>query len=83
MKVGALLRACRERAGLSQEELAHRLNRSQSCISRMEKDRMLPDIATFVQWLNVTNAQEVAVAFLYGMDGITILQKFLGLIVGG
>ena len=80
MKVGALLKACRERAGLSQEELAHRLNRSQSCVSRMEKDRMMPDLATFVQWMNVTQAHEVAIAFLYGMDGISILQNILQLI---
>lgn len=76
-KVGALLRACRERAGLSQEELADRLNRSQSCISKYETDQKIPDIFTFLNWLQVTQAQEVAVAYLLGFDGLTILQQRL------
>lgn len=81
IKVGALLRACRERAGLSQEELAHRLNRSQSCISKFETDSKVPDIFTFVQWIQATNAQEVAIAFLYGLDGINVLQQLLSVFV--
>ena len=80
-KVGALLRACRERAGLSQEELADRLNRTQSCISKFETDAKVPDIFTFTQWIQATNAQEVAIAFLYGMDGISILQNLLSVFV--
>jgi len=76
-KVGALLRACRERAGLSQEELAYLLNRSQSCISKFEMDKKIPDIYTFSQWIQITQAHEVAIAFLYGMDGISILYRLL------
>lgn len=82
-KVGALLRACRERAGLSQEELADRLNRSQSCISKYETDQKIPDIFTFLNWLQVTQAQEVAVAYLLGFDGLTILQQLMTVMVGG
>lgn len=82
IKFGAVLQACRERAGLSQEELAFRLNRSQSCVSRFEKDKKVPDIATFVQWMNVTQATEVAVAFLYGLDGVSILQNIMQLLGG-
>jgi len=82
-KVGALLRACRERAGLSQEELADRLNRSQSCISKYETDQKIPDIFTFLNWLQVTQAQEVAVAYLLGFDGLTILQQLMTVLVGG
>lgn len=80
LNVGPLLKACREKAGLSQEELAERLNRSQSCISRIEKGRKVPDINTFMSWINCTNAPEVAIAWIYGMDGITILQSILQLV---
>lgn len=82
MNVGGLLQACRERAGLSQEEIAHKLHRSQSCISKLEKNKKTVDIQTFVEWIRITQAQEVAVAFLYGMDGISILQNLTQLLGG-
>lgn len=82
MKFGAVLQACRERAGLSQEDMADKLNRSQSCISKFEKDRKTPDISTFIQWMNVTNAPEVAVAYIYGVEGITMIQSLLQLVGG-
>lgn len=82
MKFGSILQACRERAGFSQEELAEKLNRTQSCISRFEKDKKIPDMNTFMQWMQATQTQEVAIAFLYGMDGISILQSLLPVIGG-
>ncbi|NTV52699.1 MAG: helix-turn-helix transcriptional regulator [Candidatus Firestonebacteria bacterium] len=36
MKVGVLLRQSREKAGLTQEELAHRLHTKKTAISRIE-----------------------------------------------
>ena len=80
MKIGAILQACRERAKLTQEEMAARLNRTQSCISKIERDHKLPDLPTLIEWLNITNAKEVFVAYLYGLDGLTILQNILGMI---
>jgi transcriptional regulator with XRE-family HTH domain len=82
MKFGAVLQACRERAGISQEELAHQMNRSQSCISKFEKDIKIPDTATFMQWIHITNTPEVAIAFLLGMDGITMIQQLMPMITG-
>lgn len=79
---GAVLKACRLKSGFSQEELAHKLNRSQACISKFEKERKVPDMLTFMEWVRVTNAQEVAVAFLYGMDGVTMIQQLMPLIGG-
>jgi len=80
MKLGSILRACRERAGLSQEELAFRMKREQACISRYENDRKVPDALTFLEWFKQTNTQEVAVAFMCGVDGITIMQQLLPII---
>lgn len=82
MKMDSILQACRERAGLSQEELAHRMNRTQPCISKFENSVKVPDAVTFMEWFKQTNTQEVAVAFLMGMDGLTILQTLLPIIGG-
>lgn len=75
MKFGAIMQACRERAGLTQEEMAARLDRTQACISKFENDRKIPDMETMRNWAEVTGTPEVMVAYLYGMDGLEILQS--------
>lgn len=86
MKLGALLQACRIGSGTSQEELAARLNRSQTCISRYENDRKVPDLFTFMEWFKQTNTQEIGVTLtqgmMSGMDIATLVQTLLP-IVGG
>lgn len=77
MKFGAILRACRERVGMSQEEIAFRLNRSRTAITKLENDQQKLDVQTFLQWLDITGAKEVAVAFFCGMDGLSIMQNIL------
>lgn len=80
LKLGAILQACRDRANLSQEELAHKMNRTQACISKFENDHKIPDAYTLMNWGQLTNCPEVIVAFLYGMDGITIIQQLMPII---
>ncbi|BBI32453.1 helix-turn-helix domain-containing protein [Cohnella abietis] len=75
MKYGSILQACRERMGWSQEELAHKLHCSQSDISKIEHDRKGLDLDTVIAWTEATAAKEVLVAFICGMDGITIMQQ--------
>lgn len=82
MKYGLILKACREFAGFSQLEMAFKLNRSQSCISKMETGRKTVDMPTFMQWIQATNSPEVAVAMMYGIDGITIINQLLPIIGG-
>lgn len=77
MRVGAVLRACRTRAGLSQEELANRLFISQSDVSKYENDTMEPHISTLQAWTTNTQAPEVLVAFICGIDGLSIMQSIL------
>lgn len=74
---GAVLHACRERAGLSQEKLAEMLNRSRSCISKFEQDHKIPDMSTFLVWLDKTNAKDVGYALVGGMDPAAVLQTIL------
>ena len=79
-ELGAILRAVRVRAGLSQEELANRLNYNQSDISKFETGAKEPSVTTFLRWLRETNAHEVMVAYLCGLDGIQIMQSILGMV---
>lgn len=82
MKFGAILKACRIRAGFSQEELAERLYINQSDISKYETDRKEPTMSIFQAWISNTQTAEVAVAFMYGLDGISLIQQLMPLIGG-
>ncbi|MEK3882385.1 helix-turn-helix transcriptional regulator [Paenibacillus sp. PL2-23] len=77
MGLGAVLHACRERAGYSQEKLAELLNLSRSCISKYEKNHKPVHAETLFRWADVTNAREVVVAYLYGLDGLSMIQSVL------
>lgn len=82
MKYGAVLRAARERQGLSQEELAHRLHIQQADVSRIENNRKEPSMTLFRDWTTLTQAQDVMVAFICGMDGLSILQNMMTVVTG-
>lgn len=82
MKYGGILKACRERAGLNQEELAFQLNMSQSDISKYENNFKEPSISTLQQWINQTQTQEVMVAFLCGVDGVGLMQGIIETLSG-
>lgn len=77
MDYGAILRACRKRAGLTQEELADRLHLGQSDISRYEADKQEPTMSLFKAWTENTQSPEVMAAFLLGIDGITMIQQIM------
>lgn len=83
MKYGAILRACRDRIGLSQEEMALKLHTSRSAVSKLENDQQELSVRTLAQWVEVTGAKEVMVAFLCGMDGLGILQSLMQITIGG
>ncbi|NQX67951.1 helix-turn-helix transcriptional regulator [Paenibacillus alba] len=80
MKCGAIMQACRERAGLTQEQLAEKLNLSRISVINYEKDKRIPNAPTLMNWVAATGSQEVAVAFFCGMDGLSIMQSILGLV---
>lgn len=84
MKFGAILKACRTRAGLNQEELAHKLHVNQSDISKYENDTKEPTLSTLQAWTSNTQTQEVMVAFICGVDGLSILQGLIdsGITIG-
>lgn len=82
MQYGAILKALRVKSKMTQEQLAERLNRSRPCISKIENDSKTVDMPTFMQWVHATNCPEVAVAMMYGMDGLTIVNQLLPIIGG-
>jgi len=62
-KIGVMLKIAREEAGLTQEELAEKLNTKKSAISRIEnhaKDIKLSTLENFVQALGKKLRLEVA-----------------------
>ena len=77
MNYGGIMRAMREKAGLSQEEIAHRLHINQSDVSKLENNYKVPCISLMSKWAQVTSSPEVVVAFLMGMDGLQIMQQLL------
>jgi transcriptional regulator with XRE-family HTH domain len=57
MKVGYLVREARERAGMTQSELAKRARTAQSAISRVECDAVSPSVDTLERWIECTGAR--------------------------
>lgn len=84
--LGALLQACREESGMSQQDLADKMNRSQTCISRYENNRKTPDMFTFMDWFRITNSQEIGLRLteqlMSGVDIYTIVQTLLTMVGG-
>ncbi|MET3658334.1 MULTISPECIES: helix-turn-helix domain-containing protein [Sporosarcina] len=77
MEYGTILKACRERAGFNQEELAHELHIQQADVSRFENSKKELHMGLFQKWAEVTHSQDVLVAFICGVDGLVILANVL------
>lgn len=48
MNLGDKIKECRKQAGLSQEQLAERLNVSRQAITKWETNKGIPDIANLI-----------------------------------
>ena len=57
----AALVEARSKAGVTQRELARRLNRAHSYVSRIEKGDRRLDVPEFLQWCEVLGADPVTV----------------------
>ncbi|WP_160112310.1 helix-turn-helix domain-containing protein [Salicibibacter kimchii] len=77
MEYGGLLKAARERSGISQEEMAHQMNMTQSNISKYENNYKEPPLTMFKQWMENTSCQDVAIAFLMGVDGMQMMGQVM------
>lgn len=79
-----MLKKLREDAHLSQEELAHELNMTQSHVSKYECNRKVIDLETLLRWVQVTNTEAQAAIIIFGTDIImhasqliTLAQSFI------
>lgn len=77
---GAILRACRLRSGLKQDELAYELHIHQSDVSKIERGIKEPPLSLVQSWTTTTQTQEVLIAFICGVDGLMIMQQVMDLI---
>ncbi|WP_332649737.1 helix-turn-helix domain-containing protein [Lysinibacillus sp. 54212] len=63
-----VLKKFREGANLTQEEMAHELNITQSHVSKYECGRKVIDLETFMSWVRVTNSEAQAALIMFGAD---------------
>lgn len=63
-----MMKAARQQADLSQEELAERLYISQSEVSRIESNKKVPDAITFLRWFQTTELPHASAALISGVD---------------
>ena len=75
---GQLLRDARRRRGVSQARLAIRAGTTQSAISRIERDRVSPTIATLAELLHLLgeDLELTSSARDFGIDRTQIRERF-------
>lgn len=81
-----LLKQFRKQARMTQEEVAEKLNLTQSTVSKMESGRYIIDIHTFFQWLRVTNCEIHAAATMFSADVLNSALQLLQMVpafIGG
>ncbi|MEB2281078.1 helix-turn-helix domain-containing protein [Lysinibacillus xylanilyticus] len=67
-KVGKMLKKFRIDANITQEEMAERLDSTQSAISKLESGRKTIDIFTFASWLKITESEFAGTEMMFGME---------------
>lgn len=73
-KLGGIVRLMRETAELSQEQLAEQLYMSTSAISKIEHNHQKLDVETMREIIRVTKCGELALVYLFGLEGVRMLD---------
>lgn len=80
MDAGELVRTARQRAGLSQRQLAELAGTSQSAVAAVESGRKQPSVATLNRWLSAAGcrlaleSEDDAVLRRRGEDLVAVLR---------
>ncbi|AKG36137.1 helix-turn-helix domain-containing protein [Paenibacillus durus] len=74
---GALMKALRERAGITQEKMAEELNVDQATISRYENGRQEPTMSFISRWGNITASKDVIAAYILDGSGAQMMQYII------
>lgn len=72
--IGVGLKACRERMGFTQQELAEQLLKDVTYISRVENGKAVPDAETYNAWIKITGGQMLMHMYVFGDAGVSITQ---------
>ncbi|AVK85304.1 hypothetical protein C3943_18115 [Lysinibacillus sp. B2A1] len=86
VKVGKMLKKFRVNANITQEEMAEKLNSTQSAVSKLESGRKTIDIFTYAKWLKITESEFAGTAMMLGVEVanvLTHLSQTVPAIVGG
>ena len=65
LDVGKIIKTCRTKAKMSQEDLADLLHTTQATVSRIEKNVVSCEVNTFMRIVQATNTQDLAIAMLF------------------
>ncbi|MEG0470742.1 MAG: helix-turn-helix transcriptional regulator [Solibacillus sp.] len=74
------LKDFRERANITQIEMAQKLNMTQSHVSKYETGRKVVDLETFQRWTQITNSEVQAAIILFGTDIFAHAAQVLSLL---
>ena len=74
MELGLVLKKCRLRAKMTQEQLAEKLFLARSAISKFENDRQVIDGPMLITWIQMTGATDVFYQLINGTDITSILS---------
>ncbi|MFJ7407098.1 MULTISPECIES: helix-turn-helix domain-containing protein [unclassified Lysinibacillus] len=74
---GKLLKTIREHAGLTQEELAHKVNTGQSNISKIEKNAGTLYLDFLMDCAKVTGTQEMVAEMLFGKEAVEKAKELI------
>lgn len=75
-----MLKKFRKDAKLTQEEIAHQLNMTQSHVSKYEQGRKVVDLETFMRWVQITNAEAQAAIIMFGTDVIAHASQMISMV---
>lgn len=67
-EVGALLRMCRVKEGMSQEQIAKHLKVDRSKVSRIETGKEDPSITEVMIWAEITDSREFIGIYVAGHE---------------
>jgi len=70
-EIAELLRTCRERAKLSQQDLAVRLYIDQAIVSKVENGKLTPSYTLVRQWARATKSEDLIAMHMAGHADVT------------
>ncbi|GAA4879967.1 hypothetical protein GCM10023310_70190 [Paenibacillus vulneris] len=72
-----VLKACRKRANMTQDELSCLLDISRSAISKYERNNKIVKADFLYQLCEITNSRDAFVALVHGQEGVNwLIQRF-------